>query len=295
MKRILLTLVWILTATVVCSAQTTFYFPHVADGLLLNTFRWKTTIFLTNPASSGTASGTVTFTRENADPGLAGSNFSTISFVDEAGAPAGSGGIITFSIPAGATRKYTSTGAGAYAGGFATVASNVPVNGTAVFSEFNLAGQLIAEAGVPSVGAFPRQSIFVDTVGGYNVGVAYANPGTAAANVTLTLLNSAAAPQATTTRLLGPGNHAAAFTVELFQNATPPIPPLVGTVQITSASPLAMIALRFDPSFNVFTTLPPVTLTAMLNPAVEWLQQRPWLTPLTSVAKLLGSFQLRIG
>ncbi len=289
MKRVFLTLVLILTATIVCSAQTTFYYPHVANGVLGNTV-WKTTIFLTNPASSGTASGTVAFTKDNATAGAAGSDF-PIAFVDESGAS--STGTITFSIPGGAARKYTSTGAGAYAGGFATVSASSPVNGTAIFSEFDSAGRLIAEAGVPAVSAVPRQVIFVDTQGGYNIGVAYANPGTASASVTLSLLNSSAATVASTAAALGPGNHRAAFTSEMFPGSGA----LVGTLRIESstAAPLAAIALRFDPTFAVFTTLPPVTIAALLNPAVEWLQQRPWLTPLTSLAKLLGGLQLRIG
>jgi hypothetical protein len=291
MKRVLWTLVWILTATVICSAQTTFYYPHIANGVQSGAFVWRTTIFLTNPASSGTASGTITLMRENANTAAAGSTFSSITFVDENGAPAGSGGTITFSIPGGATRKYMSDGAGEYAGGFATVTSTAPINGTAIFSQFDTAGRLLAEAGVPAVSAIPRQAIFVDTVGAYNIGVAYANPGGAAANVTLSLLNSVAATVATTTQTLGPGNHRAAFTSEMF----PGTPQLVGTMQISSEANLAAIALRFDPEFRVFTTLPPVTIAALLNPAVEWLQQRPWLTPLTSIAKLLGGFQLRIG
>ena len=289
MKRVVLSILLILTISAVCSAQTTFYYPHVANGVLGNTV-WKTTIFLTNPASSGTASGTITFSRDGATPEAAGTEF-PIAFVDESGVSGT--GTITFSIPGGAVRKYTSTGAGAYAGGFATVSSSSAVNGAAIFSQFDSSGRLVAEAGVPAVSAVPRQAIFVDTQSGYNIGVAYANPGLSAASVTLSLLNSSAATVASTTAPLGPGNHRAAFTSEMF----PGTGQLVGTLRIESqaAAPLAAIALRFDPTFAVFTTLPPVTIAALLNPAVEWLQQRPWLAPLTSLAKLLGGFQLRIG
>ena len=291
MKRIPLIVFLILTATTVCSAQTTFFYPHVANGVLGANI-WKTTIFLTNPAAAGTASGTITFTKDNSTSGAAGSVFSNIAFTDQNGAAAGSGGTITFSIPAGQTRKYVSAGTGEYAGGFATVATTAgAVNGTAIFSQFDLAGQLLAEAGVPAVSAVPNQAIFVDTIGGFNIGVAFANPGAASANVTLSLLNSAAASVATTTQILGPGNHSAAFTSQMFPGAAQ----LAGTMQLRSSAPLSAIALRFDPTFTVFTTLPPVTLASLINPALEWLQQRPWLTPLTSVAKLLGAFQLRIG
>jgi hypothetical protein len=292
MKRALLSLLWILGVTSICSAQNTFYYPHIANGVLGGSTVWKTTIFLTNPASSGTATGTITFTRDNAIAGGAGAPFSTISFVDENGATS-TGATISFSIPGGATRKYTSTGGGEYGGGFATVSSSAPVNGTAIFTQFDSGGRLVAEAGVPAVSAVPGQAIFVDTIGGFHIGVAYANPNSASAQVSLSLINSIAATVRTTTQTVGPGNHLAAFTSEMF----PGQDPLVGTLRISSAAdtPLAAIALRFDPSFSVFTTLPPVTLAALLNPAVEWLQQRPWLTPLTSIAKLLGSFQLRIG
>ena len=287
MKRILVTLFWILTATVICSAQTTFYYPQVANGVLGAT-KWRTTIFFTNPASSGTASGTIRFTQEVGNIGLAGTAFN-ISFTDEGGAP--STGTINFSIPAGAIKKYVSDGNGAYAGGFARVDALVgTVNGTAIFSEFSLGDALIAEAGVPAVPAVQRQSIFVDTVGGFNIGVAYVNTSDAAASVTLRLLNSAAGEVQTTAATVGTLNHKADFVSELF----PGLPQMTGSMQITSTVPIAAIALRFA-STGVFTTLPPVTLASLINPAVEWLEQRPWLAPLTSVAHLLGAFQLRIG
>src|SRR5262245_49172111 len=192
MKRVVLTLAWILTATVICSAQTTFYYPHVVNGVLGGVV-WKTTIFLTNPAAAGTAlaSGSVTFTRENAVLNGAGSPFN-VSFTDETGQPAGSGNTISFQISGGQTKKFTSSGTGAFGSGFATVSANASVSGTAIFSEFDTLGRLIGEAGVPAGNAVPNQAIFVDTQGGYNVGVAYANPGAAGANVTLQLLNSSA-------------------------------------------------------------------------------------------------------
>jgi hypothetical protein len=291
MKRVAWITFLILTAVSVCSGQTTFYYPHVANGVLGGGV-WKTTILLTNPAASGAASGTITLTKDNSASATAGSPFSEIAFVDQDGAPAANGGIITFSIPGGQTRKYTSTGAGPYLGGFATVATTTgTVSGTAIFSQFDGGGRLIAEAGVPSASAVPNQAIFVDTIGGYNIGVAYANPGAAGANITLSLLNSSAASVATTTQVLGPGNHASSFTFQMF----PGSPQIAGTMQVRSSAPLAAVAIRFDPSLTVFTTLPPVTLASLVSPAVKWLEQRPWFAPLTSVARLLAAFQLRVG
>jgi len=290
MKRVLLTLTWILTATLICSAQTTFYYPHVANGVL-GAFTWKTTILLTNPASSGTASGTITFTRDNSTLGLAGSPLA-ITLTDEGGVVSTSS-VVTFSLPAGGTHKLVSSGAGQYAGGFATVSTTTgTVSGTAIFSEFDSAGNLVGEAGVPSASGSLGQAVFVDTIGGYGIGVAYANPGGGSAHVTLNLLNSSAAMVASTTQILGSGNHTSKFTSEFF---TTPLAPVAGTMQIVSDAPLAAIALRFDPTLSKFTTLPPVTLASLINPAIEWLQERPWLTPLSSLARLLGSLQFRIG
>jgi hypothetical protein len=291
MKRVVLLLVWILTATVICSAQTTFYYPHIVNGVLGNVV-WKTTIFLTNPSPTGTAlaSGSVTFTRDN--PVLSGAGSAlNLSFTDETGQPAGSGNTIPFQIAGGQTKKFTSSGAGAFAGGFATVSANAAVSGTAIFSEFDTAGRLIGEAGVPAGNAVSSQAIFVDTQGGYNVGVAYANPGAAGASVTLRLLDSSAVTVMSTPQTLGAGNHTAVFVSQLFPGA----PALAGTMQITSPSPLSAIALRFDPTLSVFTTLPPVTLASLLNPTVDWLERRPWLNPLTSLAKLLGGLQFKLG
>src|SRR5215831_8193631 len=85
MKRIFFAVLWVFAASMVCSAQSTIYFPHIANGVLGSTI-WKTTILLTNPAASGTASGTITFNQDNQNIGQAGSPFN-ISFTDEAGTP----------------------------------------------------------------------------------------------------------------------------------------------------------------------------------------------------------------
>jgi hypothetical protein len=290
MKRFLFILVLILAATVVASAQTTFYYPHVVDGPQ-GPVVWKTTILLTNPASSGTVSGTITFTSDNPNTAAAGSPMN-LSMTDETGAGA-TGSVFTFSIAPGGTRRLISSGTGAFAQGFATVSADGPVSGTAIFSEFDSANNLIGEAGVPAVNAVTRQTIFVDTIGNYKICVAYANPGQGTATVSLNLLNSSGVSVIPTaaTQSLGPGNHTAGFTFQMF----PQVGPMAGTMQITSNSPLAAIALRFDPPLAKFTTLPPVTLASLINPAIEWLQQREWLTPLTSIARLLGALQLSIG
>ncbi len=281
MKRVLWILIWILTATVLCSAQTIFYFPQVADG-----GGWKTTIFITNPAAANAnlSNVTITFTKSN------GTAFN-VAFVDAAGSPAGSGNTLSFQIAGGQSRKFVSTGASASVEtGFATVSGTAAVAGTAVFSQFS-GTRLLSEAGVPSSQALVRQAVFVDTLGGFSTGVAMANPNSGSANLVLSLLNSEGVQVMSTTQTLLANNHVARFTGELFAGSQP----LAGSLQIVSSLAIPAIALRFSPDFSAFTTLPPVSIASLLKPAVGWLEERPWLAPLKSLAKLLSTLQLGMG
>ena len=231
----------------------TFYYPQIADGSQTNGVFWKSTIFLYNPSATDTAIGTVTFAKSN------GASF-PIAFLNEAGQPANSGNTISFNLGPGMTRKYVSSAGQALEVGFATVTSSAIITGTAIFSEFAPNGQLLGEAGVPAGGAVTRQAIFVDRSGGFNTGVAYANPGSTTASITLQLLdaNGVAVLPASTLNL-GPGEHRAAY-IGLAGQLFPTAPAFTGTMQIASNVPLTVIALRFDPTFALFTTLPPVPL-----------------------------------
>src|SRR4030095_15272795 len=245
MKRAFLFLVFFFVSAMVCQAQTTLYFPQVADG-----GGWRTTILITNPAANGSnlASVTITFTKSN------GTAFN-LAFVDSSGTPVGGGNTLGLQVAGGQTRKFVSIGAGAATDvGFGTVTSTQPVNGTAVFSQFSGA-RLVGEAGVPAAQALARQSIFVDTQLGFFTGVALANPGTGAADLSLNLINTEGVQVNTTTRTLQPSNHLPFFVHELFPGA----PAMVGSLQVTSATAVPAIGLRFSPDFSVFTTLPPVS------------------------------------
>jgi len=282
MKRILWILFWILTATTISFGQaTTLYYPHVTNGNLFGASIWKTTIFLANP-SSGVASGSITLYQDISTSPSAGVAFNSISFVDETGAPVGSGNTIPFQIGAGQSRKFTSTGAGDYHGGFAIVSANAPINGAAVFSAFYPDGTS-SDGGLGASAAVSKQAIFVDTTGGYNVGVALANPTASAVTISLNLLlSTGAAAGLPTTVTLGPNNHKAALVTEFFPNAGT----MVGTMQISGSAPVPDVALKFDSTFKVFTTLPPITLASLISPAINWLGNN-------SVARLFTAFQLR--
>ena len=246
----------------------TFYYPQVADGVF-GGVALKTTIFLFNPSTTVTATGTVTFTQSD------GSTF-PLPMTDETGALVSSGNTISFSLLPGGSHRYVSFGTQPLLAGYATVTSSSTINGTAVFSQFDSKGALTGEAGVPAVSAVARQSIVVDRAGGFQTGVAFANPGTTNASISLQLLNinGAAVLPASTTTLVA-GQHRAAYiglAGQLFENA----PQFVGTMQIISTVPLAAIALRYDASFTHFTTLPTVPLASnfreLLSP-LAWLER----------------------
>src|SRR5437868_13641861 len=96
MKRVLVSIVFMLAATAVASAQSfTYYFPQIAIG-----GGWRTTIFISN-ATTSPAGGSITFTRSDASP--FGANW-----VDEMGNNVTNGGnTIGFQLGPGESRKFT--------------------------------------------------------------------------------------------------------------------------------------------------------------------------------------------
>lgn len=251
-KRALLTLVWIFTGIVVCSAQSTFYFPQIADGIQGGGITWKTTLLIANSAPSGTAATGV-----------------TIEFTTSGGAPfniafdgtgfTSNGNTVTMTISGGQTRRLVSSGAGALTVGWARVTTSSNVSGTALFSEFGPAG-LITEAGVPSSNAVNKQAIFVDQTSGFNTGVAYANPNSSAATIGFQLIDADGVGILSSTRTLAGSQHTATLVSQLF----PAAPAMTGLLRMDSSVPLAVIALRLAPAGQL-TTLPPVTLASLFN------------------------------
>jgi hypothetical protein len=254
MRRVLLACIVIAAFSIIGSAQQyTFYFPHIANGTYPGG-QWKTTIFLTNAAGS-TASGAVTLTASD------GSAFN-IQFFDDQGRPVGSGNTIPFQLGPGETRKMVSSGEGTLDTGFATISSNTAVLGTAMFTQFGDAGQMLGEAGVPLAIPLGKQAIFVDTVNGFHTGVAIANPNPASLEIHLELLNQAGQLVMSQVRNLGAFQHFALFVSELFPSA----PPMIGRLQFYCTNPMVSVGLRFNPGFALFTTLPPVAVVGLIWP-----------------------------
>ncbi len=248
MRRVLLTVVFMIAASSVCSAQGqfTYYFPQVAIG-----GGWTTTIFISNASAPGTtASGAITFTKSDGSPFNA-------NWVDESGNLVGGGGnTIGFQLGSGESRKFRSIADIPLATGYARVTANASVLGSAMFTELDAAGNMRAEAGVPMAIPLGKQAVFVDTTGGFKTGVAIANPNAAALNIHFELMSNTGQMIRTAVRELPPGQHLAFFVHELFPDA----PEMVGRLQFYCVNPMVSVALRFDPSFSVFTTMAPIAI-----------------------------------
>jgi hypothetical protein len=247
MKHSLLSILFVLVMSTVCCAQT-FYFPHVAVGAF-DGGSWRTTIFLSN-AMGNTASGTITLSKSD------GSAFDS-TWTDESGNPAGSGNTIPFQLGPSQSRRFISVANIPLTTGFATVTSNSPgVLGTAMFTELNGGGGMIAEAGVPMAIPLGKQAVFVDTTNGFLTGVAIANPNVSSLHINFELINSEGQVVQTQQRDLAPGGHFSFFVNQLFPDAAP----MVGRLQFYCVNPMIAVALRFEPAFTVFTTLPPIAI-----------------------------------
>ena len=237
----------VLAATAITQNEI-FYFPLVADG-----GGFKTTLFITNPgAASTTANITITFD-DFAD--LVDGSTIVPSFIDNQGQQFT--GSISFQLGGGKSRRLVSTAASSGIGvGFATVASDIPVTGSAIFSQF-AGSSLVAEAGLPPSSTGTSQAMFVDEVG-FLTAFAYLNPSsTETANITFNLVNAEGQFVEMQTATLAPLNHNTQFIFQLFANSTDH----VGTMQITSDVALAVVSLRFLNDFSVVASVPSFTLT----------------------------------
>lgn len=304
MKRSFLLVVLVFMLPGVLSAQTTFYFPQIADGTFGGGF-FKTTIFLANPASTGSVDITITFTTS------AGGPFN-VSFIDTDGQSVGSDNVIAISsLAAGQSRKLVSTAATPIAVGFATVTATAPIAATAIFSSFSGSpenGTLLSEAAVTASNTGMSQAIFVDE-NGFRTALAYANPSTTTpANLTFNLhgINTGGVPGLTTTiPSVAAMNHASLFVFELFRTDGMTYPLAVGhvgTMQIQSDIPVAIVSLRFVENLTTFTTVPPFSLASLIlpieswaRPLESWMAARPWLSPLASLGRILGALRSSLG
>jgi hypothetical protein len=246
MKRLLLSIVFIIASGAACSAQSiTYYFPQVAIG-----GGWQTTIFVSNTM---TTAGAVTITLTKSD----GTPFKANWFDEMGNNLTNNNNVIGVQLASGESRKFVSIGDIPLTTGFATInANSSAILANAVLTQLDGSGNLLAEAGVPMAIPLLEQAIFVDTMNSFRTGVAVANPNTQSLQVHFDLVTDTGQVITSTVKNLGGQQQIAVFVDELFRG----LPAIVGRVQFRSTSPLTAVGLRFSPSGIPFTTLAPLAI-----------------------------------
>jgi hypothetical protein len=248
MKRIVWSLVLVVLAASLCSAQSVLYFPQFLDGSPGQGF-WGSAISVSNPAAAGTApaSGTITVTKFDGTP-------LNMTFVDDNMVPTPS----TFQLAGGQTKIFYSPTLGGnvqpFVNGFATVTSNVAVAAGLVFIEGSSSFTAISQAGVPGVTPLTRLATVAIRNTAENTGVAVAYPGNGTANVTYQLLDkSGALIVPAVTKPLGANNQTAFYITDIF----PSVPAqIAGTLRITSDQPIVAVALLIALPQGLLSTIP---------------------------------------
>jgi len=217
------------------NGSSTIYFPQVGDGRFGDE-KFQTTFILANSGS--------------------GFGFAKIEFFDSAGEPMaldlGSGVEETsrslFLSPLQFEFLQT-TGEGEGKVGYARVSSNnLAVGGTAVFTQVNIEREMImTEAGVPATIPAEKFSLFLDSLGLQDTGLAMVNTsGEEEANLEIRLFNLDAELVAETTMTLPAGGHLPRFIRELFSdhNIREKAANMQGVVTIVSNQPIAAVTMR---------------------------------------------------
>ncbi len=130
---------------------------------------------------------------------------------------------------------------GALIVGWVRVVSDQPLRGTTDF-QFTEDLEIVREAGVADAVPIGSANVFISVGGGFNAGVAVANPTEQDGNLTFRLLTSSGVELASKTFPLVSGGHMARFVSELFSDEVGTA--FEGTLVIESTVPVAIIAIR---------------------------------------------------
>jgi hypothetical protein len=207
-----------------------YYFPQIAFG-----GGWQTTATYVNYSQQSVTCQT-TFYADSGAPLL----------VPFGGTPVSSR--IDELAPGADLHQQTSADiAAAVSGGWAVAACSAPIKASMLY-RFYKQGVAQGEAGVNAMTAPATEFVtFAET----KTGIAYANPSTTAASVTVTVLSSAGLALGSKVVQLAPNAHGAANLGPLLG-----LNSFTGSVQITSAVPIVSLSLNAE-AFPVFSALPP--------------------------------------
>ncbi len=241
------------------NAQNVFYFPQVGDGTA-GSLGVRTEVILLNTGAA--ADVVVEFYQANGTP-------LTVTLGNQTASS------FTFNLKSGASLSVKTPGTGALTIGYARVTTaGAGVGGTAVFTGFNVPDNVILfEAGVPASRAVQNFSVFVDTIGTNNTGLAILNPAAAGGtppNILLTLYDTDFNQIATTDVPLGGGQKLAQFVAEFFAGnnaAVQAASEMTGTLTIQGPA-LAAVTLRQNAPPVAFPQAVPTLTTFPVTPGV---------------------------
>ncbi len=177
-----------------------------------------------------------------------------LDLFDSSGAPLeltieglGSDSSFEFQLDSGESRVLKTDGLGELKAGYARVTTFEGVSGSAVFSQTHLpSGLLETESGVPASVQGEEFSLFLDTTGELDTGIALVNPGQAPAGgdgmLELRLFDLQGQEIASRDLDLPPGHHTAMFVTELFAGVDG-IDEMQGLLTISSPFPIVAVTL----------------------------------------------------
>lgn len=210
----------------------------------------------------------------------------TLEFFDSAGEPlelelAGLGNGSSFQFPLAPNRfLFTETTATEeFQIGYARVTtSGLTLGGTAVFSQSDESGEItFFETGVPATRPLKEFSIFLDSLGARNTGLAMVNTSTEEeAEIEIAVFDRQFQLLGSDSLTLGPGEHLPRFVDQLLEDADSLLRGLLremeGVVTVRSSQPLAAVTLRQkdDPTIPFPQEVPVLTAFPVIpNRAVD--------------------------
>jgi hypothetical protein len=246
------------------AAEHVFYFPQIGDGTV-GGIQFQTSLILVN---TGPASDVV------------------VEFFDSVGnpidlslggQPAAHG--FEYRLDPGIAISTETSGTGELRVGYARVTADSGVGGTAVFTRKDAAtGVVLYEAGVAASPTLTAFTVFVDSTGLRDTGLALVSPPLGHAlpaqegppNVVMRLYDTSFQEIATTNVPLSEGAHLPRFIHEFF-DAVPEAREMQGTLTVQSDRPIAALTLRQteDPARPFPQSVPTLTTFPVIPGAAE--------------------------
>ena len=245
----------ILTLGGPATPATTFYFPQIGDGAAGN-IQFQSSLVFNNTAGI-TPVQVALFNPEGGFLDLEFSNLAKTSLFE-------------FGLNPGESFSTQTPGTDPIQVGYARVIAAQGLGGTAVFGQTDSStGTLLFEAGVPASELLTDFSLYVDTLGHRNTGLAIAYPvprggsgdEVPSANLMLRLYDKSFDLIATAPLQLAPGEHRARFIAELFEEQAALLADFEGSLTVESDQPIVGVTLRQndDPTRSFPEDVPALT------------------------------------